>query len=250
MQPESLGLYLRMGYDPVASFGVFSDEPDSRCFGKWLRGPAAPADPSSAEPASPAAPAATARPEIREVPWADPGAAALRRAMWAFHQERYPELVRDVEARGGHDAVDAERGQTALTTFVATLDGRPVGCATVAPSLAGPEHLVADPLRGVGGLAVAAPAESGDALGSPRGLEMRTVFVDPAARRAGVATALVRQAEAEARSRGALALYLGTGIRQPEALRLYVKLGYRPVLPYPPHDNADEPLLLFLGKPL
>jgi GNAT superfamily N-acetyltransferase len=79
---------------------------------------------------------------------------------------------------------------------------------------------------------------------------MRSVFVDPAARRAGVATALVRQIEAEARRRGGLALYLGTGIRQPEALRLYVKLGYRPVLPYPPHDDPQDAVLLLLGRKL
>ena len=258
MQPESLGLYLRMGYDPVESFGVFSDEPGSRCFGKWLVPNAA----SLVEPTSLVEPVETPVPELREVPWDDPGAAALRRAMWEFHQERYPELARDVEARGGHDVVDAERGRSALATFVATLDGRPVGCATVAASLAGPEHLAADPLRGVAGLSRAGAAlvgtgaadrvAAGMAAATPdtRGFEMRTVFVDPAARRAGVATALVRQIEAEARRRGGLALYLGTGIRQPEALRLYVKLGYRPVLPYPPHDGPDDPLLLFLGKPL
>jgi GNAT superfamily N-acetyltransferase len=283
MQPESLGLYLRMGYDPVESFGVFSDEPGSRCFGKRLvPDPVVPGGSRSL-----VEPVETLRPEIREVPWDDPGAAALRRAMWAFHQERYPELARDVEARGGHDVVDAERGRSALVTFIATLDGQPVGCATLAASLAGPEHLTADPLGGVAGLARAAtvsadPADAdqlvADLLGADsagadsagaetvgaetvgadtaaaapgtRGFEMRSVFVDPAARRAGVATALVRQIEAEARRRGGLALYLGTGVRQPEALRLYVKLGYRPVLPYPPHDGPDDPLLLFLGKPL
>lgn len=237
MQPESLGLYLRLGYDPVESFGVFSDEPGSRCFGKWL----VPAE--AALPGGPVARPASV-PELREVPWDDPDAAALRRAMWAFHQERYPHMVPDVEARGGYDVVDAERGRAALATFVATLDGRPVGCASVAAAPIGPEHLTSDPLRGIGGLTVAS-ANAADS----RGFEMRNVFVDPAARRAGVATALVRQIEAEARRRGGLALYLGTGIRQPEALRLYVKLGYRPVLPYPPHD-PDDAVLLFLGKPL
>lgn len=236
MQPESLGLYLRLGYDPVESFGVFSDEPGSRCFGKYLV-------PSRAEPTP--EPVGT-RPalELRQVPWTDPEAAALRRGMWAFHQERYPRMARDVEARGGHDVADAERGRAALATFVATLDGRPVGCASVAAAQVGPEHLTADPLRGYAGLA-GASADTADS----RGFEMRNVFVDPAARRAGVATALVRQVEAEARRRGGLALYLGTGIRQPEALRLYVKLGYRPVLPYPPH-GPDDAVLLFLGKPL
>lgn len=240
MQPESLGLYLRLGYDPVGSFGVFSDEPGSRCFGKRLV-------PSPADPAPVAEPVETrSTPELRQVPWEDPAATALRGAMWAFHQERYPEMARDVEARGGHDVVDAERGRAALATFLATLDGQPVGCATVAAAQVGPEHLTADPMLGITGL-TAAPASDGAA--SSRGFEMRNVFVDPAARRAGVATALVRQVEAEARRRGGRALYLGTGIRQPEALRLSVKLGYRPVLPYPPHSSGSA-VLLFLAKPL
>jgi GNAT superfamily N-acetyltransferase len=240
MQPESLGLYLRLGYDPVEPFGVFADEPDSRCFGKWLVPDPSPAGPSSAvEPVEP-------RPEIREVPWDDTAAAALRRGMWAFQQERYPELVRDVEARGGYDAADAERGRAARATFLATLDGQPVGCATLAAAQVGPAHLTTDPLIGYAGL-----AQSGVGLGAedPRGFEMRSVFVDPSARRAGVAKALVRQVEESARRQGGLALYLVTGVRQPEALRLYVRLGYRPVLPFPPHDPRDA-MLLYLGRKL
>jgi GNAT superfamily N-acetyltransferase len=252
MQPESLGLYLRLGYDPVEPFGVFADEPDSRCFGKWLGSGSRQARPTEdveprpvAEPESLVEPVET--PEIREVPWDDPAAAALRRGMWAFQQERYPELVRDVEARGGYDVFDAERGRDARATFVATLDGQPVGCATLAAAQVGPAHLTADPLTGYAGL-----ARPGVGLGAedPHGFEMRSVFVDPSARRAGVAKALVRQIEESARRRGGLALYLVTGVRQPEALRLYVRLGYRPVLPFPPHAAADDPLLLFLGKAL
>jgi GNAT superfamily N-acetyltransferase len=238
MQPESLGLYLRLGYDPVEPFGVFADEPDSRCFGKWLVS-------AQTEPRPVVEPVET--PEIREVPWDDPAAAALRRGMWAFQQERYPELVRDVEARGGYDVFDAERGRDARATFLATLDGQPVGCATLAAAQVGPAHLTTDPLIGYAGL-----TRSGVGLGAedPHGFEMRSVFVDPSARRTGVAKALVRQIEESARRRGGLALYLVTGVRQPEALRLYVALGYRPVLPFPPHAAADDPLLLFLGKAL
>ncbi len=73
--------------------------------------------------------------------------------------------------------------------------------------------------------------------------------MDPSVRRAGVASALVGHLEEAARRRGGLAAYLNTGIRQPTALRLYGKLGYRPVLPYPPYDS-DDAQLLFLGKPL
>lgn len=242
MQPESLGLYLRLGYDPVESFGVFSDEPGSRCFGKWL----VPADGSVADRPGPEAPPVetpTSGPELREVPWDDPDAAALRRAMWTFLQPLYPQLARDVEVRGGHDVVDAERGRTALVTVLATVDGRPVGCASLTPSPVGPEHLTVDPLRGVGGVTAAAEA------GEPRGFELQSVFVDPSVRRAGVASALVGYLEEAARRCGGLAFYLNTGIRQPTALRLYVKLGYRPVLPYPPYDS-DDAQLLFLGKAL
>lgn len=252
MQPESLGLYLRLGYDPVEPFGVFADEPDSRCFGKWLVSGSRQARPTEdVEPRPVVEPSSldelVETPEIREVPWDHPDAAALRRGMWAFHQERYPELVRDVEARGGYDIFDAERGRDARATFLATLDGQPVGCATLAAAQVGPAHLTTDPLIGYAGL-----AQSGVGSGAedPRGFEMRSVFVDPSASRAGVAKALVRQIEESARRRGGLALYLVTGVRQPEALRLYVKLGYRPVLPFPPHAAADDPLLLFLGKSL
>ena len=47
-----------------------------------------------------------------------------------------PELVRDVEARGGYDA--RQRGRDARATFLATLDGQPVGCATLAAAQVGP----------------------------------------------------------------------------------------------------------------
>lgn len=240
MQPESLGLYLRMGYDPVEPFGVFAGEADSRCFGKWLAAPGT----SVVEPVRlPVEPVEAQAPELREVPWDDPGATALRRAMWDFLRERYPHLAREVERRGGHDVADVERGRSALATFLATVDGRPVGCATITAAHVGPEQLTADPLRGPGGRVLAGADDT-------HGFEMRSVFVDPAARRAGIATALVERIEAEARRRGGLALYLGTGMRQPAALRLYVKLGYRPVLPYPPHDDEPDPALLLLGKVL
>lgn len=267
MQPESLGLYLRLGYDPVEPFGVFADEPDSRCFGKWLvpaqsvpggvpdggavGGSAADGGAADGGAVAGAAaerrPAPSSGPEIREVPWDDPDAAALRRGMWAFLRELYPDLVRDVEARGGYDAADAERGRAACATFLATLDGRPVGCATLAAAQVGPAHLTMDPLIGYAGLAQSGAELSAD---DPGGFEMRSVFVDPSARRAGVAKALVRQIEDAARRRGGLALYLATGVRQPEALRLYVGAGYRPVLPFPPHDDPQNAELLFLGRKL
>jgi len=35
-QPEAIGLYLSAGYHPIENFGVYKDEPESRCFAKAL----------------------------------------------------------------------------------------------------------------------------------------------------------------------------------------------------------------------
>lgn len=242
MQPESLGLYLRTGYEPVTPFGAFRDEPAARHLGKHLVPVGASRQVRPAE-----GPRPVPGLEVRDVAWDDPDAMALRRDLWAFLRQRYPELIRDVAARGGYEAVDAAQGRIARATFLALLDGRPVGCATLAAARVGPAHLTADPLAGFGGLVPQRADLSGDHPGS---FEIRNVFVDPSARRAGVATALVQHVEGAARRRDGRALYLGTGIRQPEALQLYVRLGYRPVLPFPPDGDAEEALVLFLGKAL
>ncbi len=34
LQPEAVALYLSAGYEPMPPFGVYSGEPDSRCFAK------------------------------------------------------------------------------------------------------------------------------------------------------------------------------------------------------------------------
>ncbi|MFD5827984.1 GNAT family N-acetyltransferase [Lentzea sp. NPDC060358] len=35
-QPEAISLYTTSGYEPIANFGVYRDDPNSRCFGKPL----------------------------------------------------------------------------------------------------------------------------------------------------------------------------------------------------------------------
>jgi GNAT superfamily N-acetyltransferase len=57
-------------------------------------------------------------------------------------------------------------------------------------------------------------------------VEVKHLFVDPSARRTGVATALMDAVEREAGHRGAR-IVLETGIAQPEALALYHSRGYR-----------------------
>ena len=61
--------------------------------------------------------------------------------------------------------------------------------------------------------------------------ELERLLVLPAARGRGVARLLLREVEAEARSRGLSTLTLSTGYRQRPAMRLYLSSGYRIVAP-------------------
>lgn len=62
------------------------------------------------------------------------------------------------------------------------------------------------------------------------------VFVDDGARGAGLAAHALCARWRRRRGRRALtSLLLQTGVRQPEAVRLYVDEGYRPVAPFGPY---------------
>jgi ribosomal protein S18 acetylase RimI-like enzyme len=91
--------------------------------------------------------------------------------------------------------------------WLALLDGRSVGCV---------------------GLRALAPGR----------VEVKHLYVEPAARRRGVAAALMAAFEAEAATRGA-EVVLETGTRQPEAIALYEARGYRRRGPYPGSDVDD-----------
>ncbi|WP_454041748.1 GNAT family N-acetyltransferase [Cellulosimicrobium sp. Marseille-Q8652] len=218
-QPESIDLYLDLGYRPIESYGHYAGDPLSRCFALDLD--------REASDRRAAGQGALAGVEVCSVAWEDADASALRREM---HETSsvvlYPELFVGLEAAGGFDAVDARLGAASVATFVARRRGEPVGCASL--------QLVAPAVRAV----------HGDAL------EVKKVFVRPAARGAGVARALTAALEDEARRRGATTLLLETGIRQPGAIALYRSLGFRAVLPYPPFDRGDNGVALCFAKPL
>jgi GNAT superfamily N-acetyltransferase len=57
--------------------------------------------------------------------------------------------------------------------------------------------------------------------------EVKRMFVRPAARRRGVAEAVLATLESTARERGMHTLRLETGIHQPEGNAFYEKQGYR-----------------------
>jgi putative acetyltransferase len=76
--------------------------------------------------------------------------------------------------------------------------------------------------------------------------EVKRMFVRPAIRGAGIAKALLAVLEAEAARRGCGRLMLETGIRQPQALGLYERLGF--VRRGPFGDYAEDPLSVFMEK--
>ncbi len=229
LQPESIDLYLSLGYVPIESYGHYAGQPLSRCFALDLRTERA-AAPGSADRQGAAGPgpgAVAGAPVagavvLRAVPWEDPDATALRREMHETSSAvLYPELFEGLDAAGGFEAVDARLGTDVVLTLVAYRDDEALGCA----SLRRPE-----------------PGAPQDAL------EVKKVFVRERARRSGAARRLLDGLEAAARERGTVTLLLETGIRQPGAVALYRGSGYRAVQPFPPYD--ENPVALCFAKRL
>jgi GNAT superfamily N-acetyltransferase len=69
-------------------------------------------------------------------------------------------------------------------------------------------------------------------LGAQRPVEVKRMYVVPTARRGGLARLMLAHLEATARTAGADAVLLETGIRQPEAMALYESAGYERVEPF------------------
>lgn len=83
--------------------------------------------------------------------------------------------------------------------------------------------------------------------GAPAG-EIKRVFVRPALRGQGAAKALMQALEAQARGKGAQALWLETGCLQHEAIGLYERLGFHRCAAF--GDYAPDPLSVFMRKDL
>jgi GNAT superfamily N-acetyltransferase len=214
LQPEAIGLYLSAGYRPTDNYGEYVGVVDSRCFAKDLRAVEAPR-----RRARDRAPVDVVLEKVR---WDHPDAAHLRHRMFTeFNAPTYPELEAMVDALGGYAVDDAAQGVGELATWVARIDGRPVGCVS---------------LR--------APRD-----GYPAGsVELKKLFIEDDARGAGVARALLAAADDEARALGYTRMVLQTGIRQPEAVGLYLATGWRPVVPFGPY--RDDLHSLCFGKTL
>ncbi|MEW9554672.1 GNAT family N-acetyltransferase [Nonomuraea sp. NPDC050783] len=101
--------------------------------------------------------------------------------------------------------------------LVAVVDGRAVGCGAVQP---------VDALTG----------------------ELKRMYVAPAHRGQGIAKALLGALEELARDMGHRRMRLATGLRQPEAIRLYERSAYTLTPPYGKY--VDAPLTRCYEKPL
>ncbi len=150
---------------------------------------------------------------VVEVQWDHPDAVLLRGDMDAELRPRY----RDVETTDGGQALSVDPGTIVVTYLVyEPEEGAPIGHAA---------------LR----------------VGSV-GLEVKRMFVRPDHRGRGVASSLLSALEAAAGQRGETRVILQTGDRQPEAISLYERSGYRRVPIFPPYEVV--PLSLCFEKRL
>jgi len=78
--------------------------------------------------------------------------------------------------------------------------------------------------------------------------EIKRIFVLPEGRALGLGRRILDELESRIRMAGLTLARLETGIHQPEALRLFEKMGYRRCGPF--GDYPDDPLSVFMEKDL
>jgi putative acetyltransferase len=139
----------------------------------------------------------------------DPAASALLDASHALMHALFP-------SEANHYLKHDELKAPGIRFFVAEMDGRQVGCAALA---------------------------SRDGYG-----EVKSMFVDPSARGAGVAAALMARLEAEARAQGLAVMRLETGSQLDAAHRLYERFGFARRGPFGAYE--DGPYNIFMEKRL
>lgn len=125
---------------------------------------------------------------VAEVPWQHPDTVALREAQQI-----------ELRARYGDDGTPEPPPMQVLLTVLVTVDGFPAACGS---------------LRDVSHEQGAGTAE------------VKRVFVVPGRRGTGLARTVMRALHERARARGLRRLVLETGLQQPEAIGLYLSLGY------------------------
>jgi GNAT superfamily N-acetyltransferase len=87
-------------------------------------------------------------------------------------------------------------------------------------------------------------------LFDPATVEIKRVFVSPAARRRGVARTIMDALETWARELGVTAAILETGYLQHEAIALYERIGYTRIAAFGPYAEAGMDSSICMRKPL
>lgn len=154
---------------------------------------------------------------LEVVPYDDPRSTAFVEAVQAFYVERY----------GGADRTPVDPAEFAAPRglfLIGSLDGAgPVCCG-------GWRRHTADTIAGED-VGVLRPADA----------EIKRMWVDPARRRRGLASAVLTELERTARAAGCRRTVLETGIHQPEAEAFYRELGYEPMPRFGVYrDEADS----------
>ena len=143
---------------------------------------------------------------LEAVPFADPDAVALRTAMVQEVTQVYGGQ-RDHGSDEGAKGIDPD---AVVVTVVGHLDGLPVAQGLV--------------------------RRLGDDL------EIKRMYVAPAARGRGAASALLLELERHCRAEGASRIVLHTGERQTSAIRTYERHGYTPIPVDPPYVGMPASL--------
>ena len=78
-----------------------------------------------------------------------------------------------------------------------------------------------------------------EALGTGVTAEVKRMYVVPAAQRRGLARRMLAHLEATAAEAGIEALVLETGMKQPEAIELYLSAGYEPIPGFGHYRGSD-----------
>jgi putative acetyltransferase len=86
----------------------------------------------------------------------------------------------------------------------------------------------------------------GGVMVTPEYGELKRMYVRPECRGQGIARSLFEALQSAALERGCRRLTLETGIRQPEALALYERLGFVRCKPF--GDYWDDPMSVFMDK--
>ena len=149
--------------------------------------------------------------QVREVAWDHPDAAALRERMG----QEMAAVYADRELPAGPLGVDDDT--VVWTGLAVTVDGVPAG------------HAALRTLHGT--------------------VELKRMYVDPAHRGQGVAGLLLRAVHEAARARGQRSVLLQTGDRQPDAVRLYERAGYRRVPVFAPYETVTFSICMELVLP-